>query len=234
MKLAVYYYGLVRTLLHTIESHRQYLHSQYDCDIFFHFWTLKDSSTGWQTVTNVDQPEFSSDELQYIIDSLHPTRHTFESYKEKRHGIYALADKFDNTTQRYNAKNTISGWYSSYMSKNLVLSHMKETNIVYDAVLRIRPDTELLKSVEITIPEEKTVIIPNVQKFPINDQIALGTPITMDIYSNLYTTILDTSVNQTNYNLHPEKALERHLQKNDIKIVESNFIEYKLLKTITG
>jgi len=139
-----------------------------------------------------------------------------------KHPIESNVRWIGNLELRYYIQVIFIMHYNIYKANCLRLQYQKETNTVYDAVIRVRSDVSIkeefnLKSLKIN---PNTIYLCNNKKWwglgetRCNDQTAIGDDHSMNIYCDL--------INQIkNYNkmiFHPEYILAHHLKFNNIKI----------------
>lgn len=226
MKLAVCYSGLIRNLFDVMDSNKKHLLDLYDCDVFFHFWDVfGKTELGWLEETKVNDTvdKFTQDT---IVSILKPKKFQFENLENKSVQIDSIASKYDQKIINYNAKNSLSMFYSIQQAHSKLIEYIQDTNTQYDAVVRIRSDLVFSQDVRINKVSDDTLIIPAVNGFPINDHFGYGTLNTMNVYSGVFYRM------RTKYtNPHPETSLFEQLVENNIKIYKDDSIKYKMMRT---
>ena len=238
MKIAVQFFGHLRTYQKCAKSVRKHLLSLYECDVFMHTWSETEHKTKtWHKHTVkpvvVDDEKISKLKILYNLkdiivekqkttkdDILIPCQHNQGKFQISQAGIKFM-------------------FYSAQKVNKLRKKYQKAHNIVYDYILFIRPDIKLkkdfiLKDVDKEIKIQAPMAtrycacqIPNSPDFPIignnaSDIIYFGKPETIDKVINVFNKI---DLNQHIDSMwNPETLFNQELQKHGIS---SLFINYQ-------
>jgi len=228
MKVAVCYSGLVRNIFDVIDSNKKYLLDLYECDVFFHFWDVfGKTNVGWLEETKTDDVVDTATQ-QKIISILKPKRFRFDNLKNKDIQLNNIASKYNKKIVNYNAKNSVSMFYSIQESHSNLIDYIRTTGTQYDVVIRIRSDLVFHKEVNLKKVIDNTIIIPAINGFPINDHFGYGNLHTMNIYSGVFNKLYNGHPN-----IHPETVLFEHLTEYGVQIHRDDSIKYKMVRTQT-
>jgi hypothetical protein len=184
-RVAVCYWGMVRTLEQCYPSHKKYVYdvledNKIEYDIFMHTWTTEGKQ--WVWFWNVDTPNnFSACEL------LQPKHLAVENQDE-----YVASLDYENTKdiyQNFSAADRV--WKEPRLVLNLlcalesqrrVLDMVLQSTEHYDLVIFIRPDVRIVDPLpiqEMLSLKENDIIIPNFAHHRgLNDRFAIM-PLTM-------------------------------------------------------
>ena len=238
MKIAVQFFGHLRTYEKCADSVRKHLLSLYDCDVFMHTWSETEHKTKtWHNHTAkslvVDAERIEKLKALYNLkdiivekqepaedDTLIPCQHNQGKSQISKAGIGFML-------------------YSKQKVNELRKKYQKEHNIVYDYVLVIRPDIKLkkdfiLKHVDNEISIQSPITsrycacnISNSNDFPIigniaSDIVYLGKPETIDKVIDVLNKIDFSKHLESMWN--PETLFNHELEKAGIS---SHFINYQ-------
>ncbi|MBE6444385.1 MAG: hypothetical protein E7020_06970 [Alphaproteobacteria bacterium] len=238
MKIAVQFFGHLRTYEKCADSVRKHLLSLYDCDIFMHTWSETEHKTKtWHNHTAkslvVDAERIEKLKALYNLkdiivekqepaedDTLIPCQHNQGKSQISKAGIGFML-------------------YSKHKVNELRKKYQKEHNIVYDYVLVIRPDIKLkkdfiLKHVDNEISIQSTTTsrycacnISNSNDFPVigniaSDIVYFGKPETIDKVIDVLNKIDFSKHLESMWN--PETLFNHELEKAGIS---SHFINYQ-------
>lgn len=218
MKVAVCYSGMIRGFLGNIENHKEFLLSKYDCDVYLSFWDVygfgylpfsrykSDKHIRFNLNENRCEviPIIKSDLIEdstkkQIIDRLNPKNYIFESFKsyepilEERER--PLIEKYGYNETNCNIGqlltwNTLGGYYRIYKCGEMV----KNSEINYDVVVRMRPDSILENTVILQKPENGIIYGNQHASWgndTINDSLLYGNMESMEIYRNMHNHLID-------------------------------------------
>lgn len=205
MKIALCLSGHFRNFEATFPSLDRKLLSKYDIDIFISTWDklgfsclyktdaiLNDTSGKIELIQNLFKPKKIIVEPSYFIEEL-----------KKQGDIYAPHLKFEPKHVGHMA----SMFYKIYAANELRNLFQRETGIKYDAVIRSRSD--LMFNIDINIPDldEKSIYLPGNSSHPgwYTDQLAIGLPEDMDIYSSFFFDIQEYFLARKEF--YPEKFM---------------------------
>lgn len=198
--------------------------------IFIHTWQISNREDFLKTVAGLQYKEEDKTvetELDFLGRYDYETI-LIENYESKIQEFQKIYDSFELLPfqeggciiPRYDI-GPISMHYSIHKSNELKLKYEKNNNIVFDKVIRMRFDSDF---------EGKQLYLnnlPNCLNIPegedwcdgINDQFALGSSSSMDIYSDFY-----NHMNQIhNVPYHPETMLRKYLEMRNIFVNRFDF-----------
>jgi len=228
IRVAVCFFGLTRSLKHTINSINKNIlnplkNSNIDYDIILHTYDLKYlklkrsrennklDTNEWKLLKPIKSQIDNQDEFDKIYD-----------YKYVKSFGDAWNTKYENTMNVIRQLNSLKQvWKLS-----------ETTNKKYDCYLFIRPDlkyTTKLDTNEIMMSlksnNENTIYTPSWHKGVngLNDRIAMGNPKVMKIYANRLDDVNDY-LKTTKKALHAESFLKYVIEKNNIQNKTINLI----------
>ena len=212
-RVAVCVSGYARNARQNIRLLRSFLEES-GADVFFHFW---------------DTPE-----RDYIVRALQPTAYAFEDPAAVLPDLPEFA-RMEKRVPPHRARATQSMFTGLRRANEIKNAYEQEHGFRYDIVVRLRLDffstRTLFDILERIWSEQKgwdrTLYVPDMaHSVGLNDQVALGRPETMDVY----TSVLDAyhANARTDYT-NPEYTLLRHVQRSGLKIRTFPF-EYVLLR----
>ena len=106
---------------------------------------------------------------------------------------------------------------------------VKDSNVDYNLILRLRSDILFSEDLILQLPKENTIYSPIKSSWDqsMNDQIIYGNKEVMSIYYNLYNKLPEIWMGWVSH-ATPEALLFHHMKKNNISM-ESQNINYDLL-----
>lgn len=145
MKLAIQFFGHLRTFEECAQSVKEFLLDQYDCDVFIHTWS--ETEHGTQTWHN------DRCEVKQVDDIVVNKVKQFYNPKivEVEYQDVSLIDEtlipcqFNNGTTSISSRGIRFMLYSKNRVNQLRKRYQKETAVEYDYVVMIRPDIKLYK-----------------------------------------------------------------------------------------
>lgn len=230
MKLAILISGQPRNFEISYKKLQEAFLQKYDCDIYLHTW---------KTV-NFESTDFGGGNFKYELQEQAYDK-LLKLYKPKRYlvepPITFDASGYRCPIWRQPLNNTLSMYYSIYKTYQLVEQE-------YDYVVRSRFDIDYsqfdlkLPASGINIP--KWNIDSRVQHRGYYDVFAIGDPISMKIYSEVFCNIFSYVANDEQYlkflqgswpvqdsPLRNEYLLKWHLIKNNVKVEELATLQNK-------
>lgn len=239
MKVAICISGNLRQFKSCAKSYAQNIiwdqNNQYDVYI----------STWDQVIANIKDNIKDEGSIQEALDFFKPKASNVEKYTElKKQHLYTITGMKDfQKSLKCNKKgcglkcgncagklihNMIGMLYNIYKCFELV----EKSGIKYDTIIRIRPDNLYFQKLCIPDIEPQTVYVPagydSLAKYGggINDQMAVGDYEGMAHYSYTFHKIKDLmkySLKFHNGHGLPHRALERHMQENNVNIKRFDF-----------
>jgi len=123
--------------------------------------------------------------------------------------------------------------YNIFKANQLRINYQEANNIKYDFIVRPRPDNNIdcaidLRNFKIS---DNEIVMPKNNWFgnekidmTTNDQFAIGTPLSMNVYSELVDFIKEYNDNGVRF--HPESLFAHHLHVRNIKTIRGDFESY--------
>lgn len=143
MKIAVCFFGHLRTFKECAPHLKHNLLNRYDCDLFMHTW----STYNHHTVTHHENRD-----IKGIVDKSTITS-TYGEFKEIAIEEQIVKEMGTVKVTWSDKKVSLFGLYSLYhsmkVSYSLCEKYAKQNNIEYDLVVMIRPDIALLDPLEL-------------------------------------------------------------------------------------
>ena len=206
MKIAILISGYLRTFQNNINHFKRNLLQNHDVDIYIHKTTNEENDkynnkTDWDKIKSLVKPKI-------ILE-------TNELY-------------FDDNCKINNAINQFYKFYILNKVKNAI---EKEENIVYDIVIKWRPDILLNNKIDFTNIEQNTIYIPsdskidksklkNVSDKYVCDIIAYGDNNSMNYYFNFYKKLNDLI---KKYGYCSETLLDYYLEDATYKEIDIDY-----------
>jgi hypothetical protein len=223
MKIAICFFGITRSLKHTIKSINEKIFDIFkinniEYDIFIHTYNLityKNIRTG-EVINDIDNEEYKLLNANYIeIDDQN-------SIKEKINLLLYRTHKDPWDTNYNSVDNFILGQYS----KLRVVQMIEQTKNNYKYILFMRPDCLYLDNFPIKffdLINDNTIIIPNFDlfgPFKFNDRFCITNMKTYKIYGEVFKQLLKISEKQP---LHSETVIGKIMNDNALKIIRIKF-----------
>lgn len=216
MNVAVCLSGLIRYPDNALKTIRKIIPKE-NIKIFIHTWKIKDKEN---FSTKVFQPEYKEinkiveDGIEFLDNYEYETIlvENYDSYELKFQKIY------DYLSLKYHGFNTtlspISMYYSVFKSNELKCNYEKSNNMIFDWVIRMRMDSDLIDNDLDLNNYNCDLNIPFGEDWEsgLNDQFAIGRSHIMDIYSNVYHNITNIDIEK----YQPETILKKHLESYNI------------------
>jgi hypothetical protein len=225
MKIAIGFFGITRSLQHTIQSIETNIFdvlkkNAVDFDIFLHTYNLanyKNVRTG-EVVKDedVDNEEYKLLNANFIrIDNQ-------ENIKTKLHLSRYRSQKDPWNTKYNSVDNFILGQYSKFILTQMITSK----HFSYDFIIFMRPDCLYLDKFPINVLKHKnknTIVIPNFHLFgpyKFNDRFCIATQRSYKIYGGVFARLLDISKKQP---LHSETIIGQIMKNHQTNIIRTKF-----------
>lgn len=150
MKIAVQFFGHLRTFEKCVESVRRHLLLKYDCDVFMHTWSLTDHKTKtWYRVQDKNITVVDNYIKKRIFDLYSPKALLIEDQN------FLSDDEFFIPCMHNNGETKISSLglkymiHSKYRVNELRIKYQIAHNVNYDYVVMIRPDVMLYEDLDL-------------------------------------------------------------------------------------
>jgi len=145
MKIAVQFFGHLRTFEETYEFTMANLIERYDCDIFMHTWDEIDSLTfAWNNKNQYQNP-FNEETIESVKKIYKPKKILIEHQEKQEEIIVSSVDGYRKTS--------LNGirfmFYSMNMANLLRKNFEREKGIKYDIILCTRPDVAIYTFLDI-------------------------------------------------------------------------------------
>jgi hypothetical protein len=223
MRYAILYSGHLRTLLDTIDNHKKCIVDYDMCDVYLNLWD------GWGNGYVLKEYQFEDSDLitdkvkNFLIEKIKPKFYEFQIYSEVHDEISEVMKLQETRNNSNKIRNVISMYYKLQRG----FTHIKNSGIEYDGILRIRPDTFLINSIELFKPKKNTLYTSLEPRWclngnGVNDQLGFGDMDTMYNYCGVYSELCNMWTNNIHLGCAPEVLLKLHLDNfsmtiNDIK-----------------
>ena len=185
--------------------------------VFIHTWKNIKSGKFLKTIHRLQNKEGIKEMidtdfnlLQYSYEKLQ-----IDDFDTLYEDIKSLYDDIKFNSYFRDDVGVLSMYYSIYQANKLKCEYEKDNNIIFDRVIRMRFDSDFVNdSLNLIKTTNFDLCIPDT-RFDydgINDQFAIGSSKTMDIYSNVYRDIHEL----TECNYCGEEILKKQLDRHNI------------------
>lgn len=208
MRMAILLSGYPRKFETAYESLKEPYLNKYKCDFFIHTWCP-------------DQ-DFDAAVYAKYIDLFKPVKFMLE-----KQIIFDPSEERDPFGLKI--QNTISQFYSLWMSNMLKCKQEEEMTSKYDLVMRMRPDLKITRPINLEDVDQDSISMYNWTVLPfgswgVSDVFAVGPSNLMNIYAHFYARIgyylnEDKTYDIPDYKTRPEYMLRHHLlTANNLKL----------------
>lgn len=200
-----------------------------DHKIFIHTWNITDKGSYLHNSGKEQLKPYGKKELiSYLKDCTENDLDKLECYNYEK----LLVENFEDlkpTFQEYFDSMTFSSYqrrdvgffsmcYSLFKCNELKCQYEKENNMVFDRVVRMRFDSDIVNNIDVTKLKGPLYLEKHTGNWGgISDQFAIGDSKSMDHYCNAYNNI----VNMQHVKYHAESLISEHLST--IEYVEVPF-----------
>ena len=195
MKVALCFWGLTRSLKHTIQSIRKHIlqplqEAQIEYTIFMHTYTMSTkyhNPRAGEINMNLDFNEYQLLNPDYIqIDDQDEIKTKIQIEK-----YHSLPDPWD--TNYISLDNLICAMYSKKQLGFMV----KNCNEQFDYIVYLRPDVRFLNNLDVryfNLTHKNIICTPNFHLFPrLNDRFAIIKPCNLNKYSKMFNEMYEYS-----------------------------------------
>ena len=238
-KIAVQFFGHLRTYEKCAISVKKYLLDEYDCDVFIHTWNKTESSTlschDMCKINDVD-----ADVINNLRDLYNPKLISIEEQDFNLYNDSLIPCQHNSGIKVISSRGMKFMLHSKIKVNELRKNYQRDNNIKYDYVVMIRPDIELYKKfiLDESIREIELLGLKqgrycavnciNNKEFPIigglaTDILYFASPNIMDKIMEVFQYIDFTLIGENGF-YNPETYFVLELQKRGI---ESYFLGYK-------
>lgn len=200
--------------------------NNHDIKVFAHTWNIPDKekflkSTHRSKDKNPNKSVVNNFNVlcEYNFESL-----LIENYSSKEIEFGNIFNSLNFKSYSNTNISTLSMHYSIFKCNKLKMEYEKKNKIVFDYVIRLRYDSFIVSSINFNDYSNYDICIPfgsdwggskaNYGEGGINDQFAIGTSKSMDLYSNLFN-VIDQ---YTNTDYHPETLFRHYISNQNLKI----------------
>lgn len=225
MKICLGFFGITRSLKHTIESINNNILdvlklNNIEYDIYLHTYYLNSYSNKRHNeivnTTDIDNSEYKLLNADYIeIDH--------QDTIKKKINLSSYRTHPDPWYSDYNSvDNFILGQYSKLRLTNMI----EKSKINYDYILFMRPDCLYLDKLPIdffNLVNDNSIVIPNFHLFgtiPFNDRFCISNMKTYKIYGDVFNSLLEISKKQP---LHSETILGERMHNHNLNVIKIKF-----------
>lgn len=219
LKVAVCLSGHLRIFEEAFSKLKEHLLDLYDCDIFIHTW---DTMGLW--MRGGDAPisrKKTNEQLAKIQNIAHPKKIIIEQYRE-----FPVSQLMRQRSGEHRDLGGVqSMFYKIEQCNNLKSSYEKSNNMVYDAVVRIRPDIILEQDIIINQEDLNCINIPKYGDYSgLNDQLAFSSSKNMNIYSGIFSKLIRYL--EVGAPMNPEKLIKFNIDLNKIPVKRPDISYY--------
>jgi hypothetical protein len=229
MKIAVCISGGVKYPHLGLQSIQKIIPNEY-VKVFIHTWKIKDKDSFLKTVSGLEYKEKDKtiETNLSVLENYNYEKLLIENYEESEKRFEKLlsnlkfAPATDPEDRPRNDVGPISMQYSIYRANELKSEYEKENNIIFDWVIRMRTDSDFRYDVLDMNSLNSELNIPSGEDWAansINDQFAIGTSHSMNLYSSFYKNIHYTQSSK----YYPETVLYSHLKNMNLDINRIDF-----------
>lgn len=229
MKIAICISGGVRYPHLGLQSIQKIIPNEY-VKVFIHTWKIKNKDSFLKTVSGLEYKEEDKtvETNLSFLENYNYEKLLIENYDECEKKFKDLFNslKFVAATDPEDKPRTdvgpISMHYSIYRANELKSEYEKENNIVFDWVIRMRTDSDFRYDVLDMNCLNSELNIPSGEDWAansINDQFAIGTSHSMNLYSSFYKNIHYTQSSK----YYPETIFYSHLKNMSLNINRIDF-----------
>jgi hypothetical protein len=217
----------------TYPALKQFLLDKYDCDVFLSSWV--ESGVGVQFVHHATTPLEFSDVTDRLLSTYKPVHGNFHIERATDGSVNRLETKWKGIVTRNGSQlsQNNSMFRKIYDADHLRIVYSAETGTTYDAVVRLRFDTELVQ--DIVEPSIKDIEIGNLivrtGHMGIIDQIFWGRPDVMTAACEcfLYVPRFVTNLNSHHFE-NAENILATYFSARQISLAVRDDIKFSLTK----
>ena len=190
----------------------QALSEKYDIKVFGHTWKINNSETfqnnSWSGIKSTT--EKPSDSLSKIISECNFETLIIDNFDNKKNVLEELRKSIAFCISDRTDVGPLSMFYSMCQSNKLKMQYEKESNSIFDIVIRMRYDSEIVDINQFDFETEPDVLyIPEGHNWNgVNDQFAYGNSNVMNIYASL---ILNLHQHFSGILYNPEAMLKHYL-----------------------
>lgn len=237
-KVAIIFYGLSRSLTHTIKSIKENIFNvlesnNFDYDIYIHTYKIYGKYKNIWSGEETDN--FVNEDVESILK---PKYYLFDEQKNIENSIdfneyYTFLrwnGYFPENTVRYIIKNLVLALYSKNKIIQLFNNNNNSRENQYDYAIISRPDMEFTRPIDVAYfnqLNENNIIIPEQDSYEgCNDRFCIGKPSIISYYGTLYQKLLEYSKKK---NIISEMYLLDMLNLRNIEIIKRN-ITYNMIR----
>lgn len=190
-----------------------------DFKVFIHTWNITDKSLYLKNIGKEQLKPYSKQQIiNFYKESTENKLHLLKYYNYEKLLIENFED-LEPTFQEYFESMTfpsyqrrdvgfISMYYSFFKSNELKCQYEKENNILFDRVVRMRFDSDIVDHIDMSTLKCPLNLEKNTGNWGgLSDQFAIGESKSMDYYCNIYHNL----VNMQHIRFHPESLMTEHL-----------------------
>lgn len=237
MKTALCLSGHLRTFKYTAHALRRNIIEPLNCDVFIHTWDVLGAPTGKNPGDIRFKNTRTTDSLTEIYALLNPQLMSIEAEEEKRQQFIRETNNINvpANERQYIMQHVglhVSMFYSIFKANELKNEYGVENGVEYDLVIRCRPDLYFTSQWKRDMfPEQNKLYVPIIATYAaggMNDQVAVGCPRSMEIYTNIYHNIVNY-YRQRVCTARPEVMMRYHASQHQLPI-QTLPIEYDLYR----
>ena len=230
-RIAIGFYGLSRNLRLTLPSFKKHVFDVFDRhDIAYDvFWSavtapilVSNRSNEW----HIEVDEYDVRLMRPCIASLIPM---YQVLNETEFNFSHISPHYHYRDGFSSVRNIFCSLHTQKILDRTIRSYSAANNLVYDAVVTLRPDTAVVRDIDLASMlvkkkfSKKHIYLPNFAHFKgVNDRSAYGSPAVMSTYLNrdlAFKISLSTNTNKWIYNT--ETFLKNYLKEMNIPVIKS-------------
>lgn len=229
MKIAICYFGKLRSIDKLFANQNKFLFDEHEVDIFFHTWS-------GSHITNIESNSYYQEQIKYVKKIIKPKKFFVEDLKKfEKNFINSLRCSNKCFSKDYNYKkflnnstkpsNCLSMLYSIQQVNSLKKQHEQSNNMIYDCVVQMRTDIKFNQKIALDRLDlnliNKTWYLqvnqPNISDNYTVDHIAISNSEKMDLHSDCYLYATTYYMNEK-ISFIPEEIFAFHAKDCNLKI----------------
>ena len=159
LRIAVQFFGHLRTFEKCAQSVRKHLLDKYDCDVFMHTWDKTEHTTRtWHE--NKSKIREVDEEMQAKIQHLYQLKALLVEKQEPAEDI-SIEMEHDNGQTKISTAGLRYMLTSLKKTDELRCRYAEENNVKYDYVITLRPDIFLKKTFDFGLLKRESQVLPD-------------------------------------------------------------------------
>jgi len=229
MKIAICYFGKLRSIDKLFENQIKFLSGKHDVDIFFHTWN-------GSHITDAEDNVYYENQVKFVKENIKPKKFFIEDSKKfEKNFINSPMCSDECFNKNYNPQkhlsnsvkpsNCLSMLYSIQQVNSLKKQYEQSNNIIYDCVVQMRTDIKFNQKIALDKLNlnliNKTWYLqlnhPNISNNYTVDHIAISNSKKIDLYSDCFLYATTYYMNEK-ISFIPEEILAFHTKDCNLKV----------------